>query len=109
MKKKWMTWIIILGVILLAIGITKRPHSDTSEELAKCIGKNSILYVQLGCHACEIQEKMFGDNFQYLNSVDCFIQREKCPDITGTPTWIINEQRYLGVQSIEKLKELTDC
>ena len=27
--------------------------------------------------------------------------------IEGTPTWVINEQKYEGVQTIGELKELT--
>ena len=76
-----------------------------------CIGQNSELYIQLGCHACETQEELFGENYQYLNSIDCFFEREQCIDagITATPTWIIDGKKYIGVQNIEKLKELTGC
>tara|TARA_B100001971_G_C17929321_1_gene401873 strand:+ start:57 stop:386 length:330 start_codon:yes stop_codon:yes gene_type:complete len=109
MKKKWVTWIIILAVIILSIIILTRPKTQTSEGIAKCIGQNSELYVQLGCHACETQEQMFGDNYQYLNSIDCFFEKEKCTEITHTPTWIIKGETHIGTQSIEKLKELTNC
>lgn len=110
MKKSWFTWIIILAVIILAIAIIYWPNnSETPEEVAKCIGENSVLYVQLGCFACKTQEEMFGDNYQYLNSVDCVFETEKCSDIQRTPTWIIEDKKYEGVQTIEKLKELTGC
>ncbi len=110
-KKKKITLIIIFGVILLAVLVLTKPSPETDEEIAKCIAKNSELYVQLGCHACEIQEKMFGDNCKYLNIIDCFFEREKCieKNIRATPTWIINGKEYIGVQSIEKLKNLTGC
>lgn len=110
MKKSWITWVVIFGVIFLAIFILiKPPAVQVDAETAKCIGANSILYVQLGCSHCEDQEEMFGGNYQYLNVVDCFFESEKCADITATPTWIINQKKYTSVQTIDKLKELTGC
>ena len=108
-KKKWVTIIIILTVIVISIVIITSRGNGVSKETAICIGENSELYTQLGCHACELQEKMFGKNSQYLNTIDCWFEKEKCSEITHTPTWIINGEKYTGVQSIKKLKELTDC
>ena len=105
---------LILAAIVIAIilGIYwAKGNGSINEKTAKCMGENSVLYTKLGCSACETQEKMFGDNYQYLNKIDCYFEIQKCIDaqITGTPTWIINGEKYLGVQSIEKLKELTGC
>ena len=108
-KRNLITILIIFGVLILAVLIILRPHPKTNEEVAKCIGENSKLYIQLGCHACEAQEKLFGENYQYINSVDCWFERDKCQDITATPTWVIKGKKYVGAQSIEKLQELTGC
>lgn len=111
MKRIIITISIILGIIILSAIILNSPKQEVSEEIAKCIGENSIMYVQLGCHACEISEDLFGENIQYLNTVDCFAEREKCIEekIEKTPTWIINNQKIEGVQSLETLKYLTGC
>jgi hypothetical protein len=108
------TAITILIIIVILIGsyfILNKNPPQTTKEIAECIGKNSVLYVQLGCSHCKDQEDMFGDNLQYITKVDCFYEKEKCQElkIPGTPTWIINEKQYVGVQSIEKLQELTNC
>ena len=109
-KKNWITLIIILVIILLSVLIlSSKKHPETTKEIAECIGENAVLYTQLGCHACETQENIFGENYQYLNVVDCFYEREKCLEIQYTPTWIINNEEYIGAQSIEKLQELTGC
>ena len=55
-KRSWITILIIIAVIALAVIILNKPTPETPEEIAKCIGENSVLYTQLGCHACEIQE-----------------------------------------------------
>jgi uncharacterized membrane protein len=103
------TFLIIFGVVILAAFLITSKGEETSNEIAKCIGENSVLYTQLGCHACETQKNLFGESYQYLNLVDCFYEGEKCSNIEYTPTWIINNEKYVGIQSIEELKELTGC
>lgn len=114
MNKKEILIYLVLGVIIISIILTIfliKNGNYVNKELAQCIGENSELYVQLGCKACEMQEEMFGKNYQYLNIIDCTYEGQKCLNagITGTPTWIINQEKYRGVQSIEELKELTGC
>jgi len=108
-KKSLVTILIIIGVIILSIMILIREHPETSEKIAKCIGENSELYIQLGCNACKNQEDMFGENKKYLNIIDCWFERDKCSNIEYTPTWIIKGEKYIGVHSFEELKELTGC
>lgn len=110
-KNNVITILIILGVITIAFIVLNQASPQTDEKVIKCIGQNSELYVQLGCHACEIQKEIFGENYRYLNVIDCFYDREECiaKKITATPTWFINGEYYEKVQSIERLKELTGC
>ena len=108
-KERLITSIIIICVILLAIFLLKKSPPETDEEIVKCIGEDSVLYTRLGCHFCKVQEELFGKNYKYLNTIDCFFEQEKCGDISSTPTWIIKGERYEGVQSFEKLKDLTGC
>lgn len=112
MKKETLWTIgIILGVILLSYFILNKEKPKTEEQIVKCIGKNSVLYIQLGCSACKKQEEIFGDNYQKLTIVDCFFEKDKCikNKITATPTWEINGKKIEGVQSISKLQNLTSC
>lgn len=103
--------IIVMVIILAIIIITIRDnHPETPEEIAKCIGENSILYTKTGCSFCEKQKALFGDNLDYLNTFnsddwDTLVEK----GVTKTPTWIINEKKYEGYYSIEKLQELTGC
>lgn len=110
-KNTWVNGLVILGVLILALIILLNANNtpNTDEETAKCIGENSILYVQLGCHYCEAQENMFGNYTHYLEIVDCFYERDKCDGIGGTPSWEIGGKIYEGVQSIETLTNLTGC
>jgi len=117
-KQRFITILIILAVLLLSGSILYYKltgevvaNSDL-EEFAKYLGQNSELYVQIGCVHCKTQEDMFGDSLKYLTLIDCLenVNKQKCIDnnILLTPTWIINGEKYEGVQTIEKLKELTN-
>lgn len=108
-KSKIITLIFVLITLAIIIFVILKNGNNTEAELAKCIGEKSVLYVATGCVACDYQEKLFGENYEYINTIDCAVDSEKCSDITGTPTWIINNEKVVGVQAIEKLKQLTEC
>jgi len=108
-KKILINIIIILAIIIFSLIVLNSSKGYTEEDLAKCIGKNSELYIQLGCHACSTQEEMFGESYQYLNVIDCWSNENQCDEITYTPTWIIEGEEYIGARSIEELKQLTGC
>ncbi len=110
-KSNLITIAIIAAVIFIAYLALKEPSVDISQETAQCIADNSKLYVQLGCSHCETQKEMFGNYVELLDMTDCFYERQICQDvgIRATPTWIINGQKYEGVQSLENLKEFTGC
>ena len=110
MNQKWLNWIIIIGVIVLALVIIFVPKTSADAELAKCIGNNSKLYTITGCIHCEQQKELFGNNFQYLNITNGNSWEELAKyNVTETPTWEINGSRYYGVQDINTLKKLTGC
>jgi hypothetical protein len=108
-KRQLITLAIIAATIVLAIFLMNKSPANIEKSTAQCIGANSELYVQLGCHACAVQEDMFGENYQYLNIIDCFYEGDKCGAISATPTWIIDGEKYVDVKSVEELKELTGC
>ena len=111
MKRKYISLLIIIAIIIFSALVLMRPAPVTDEEITKCIGENSVLYTQLGCHACLNQESIFGDNYNKINVVDCYFEREVCAEkeIRATPTWIIDGKYYEGTRTIEQLKELTGC
>lgn len=113
MRETTFLWIIaiVLAVIFGIIYISNNSSSSVSSEVAQCIGQRALVYVRTGCHACETQEKMFGSSYKYINEVDCAYESDKCNlnGITATPTWVINGQYNVGVQTIPRLQALTGC
>lgn len=104
--------------IILVIGgtlffVIERPSAVTvSADAAQYIGNHSIVYVQAGCVHCKDQEDLFGNNWKYINSLDCIASQTNTQicineNITGTPTWVINGKQYVGEQSIQTLENLT--
>ncbi len=103
----------ILFVLILALFVISGCiiGGGVSKATATCIASKSTLYVKTGCPYCEEQKELFGENFKYLNVVDCVEEPAICTKagIIGVPTWVIDDEKIEGVQSIAKLKELTGC
>ncbi len=103
---------IVVGVIVITLGIIyvqSKYSPNPDEDIVKCIGANSTLYVQEGCSHCQTQESKFGKSKEFLNIIDCFYELDKCQNISATPTWLINKELYAGVFSVEELKNMTGC
>lgn len=103
--------LFIAGAIIYSKNIGFTVKDLPSEEIARWIGEHSVLYARATCSHCREQEDLFGANVKYLNILDGDKEEnwKKFIDagINQVPTWVINGQKYVGVQSIEKLKELT--
>ena len=90
---------------------------NNTEEIAKCLTeKGAKMYGAYWCGHCQNQKKMFGEDFQYVDYVECDSNGENAnpqtcyeAGIKGYPTWIINGNQYSGEQSLDKLKELGGC
>jgi hypothetical protein len=109
-KSNLISFFVVLFILILVIVIFSfKDNGNVEESVVRCIGENSELYVQLGCHACLMQEKIFGENQKYLNKIDCFYEEDKCLGIEYTPSWIIEGEVYRGVQSLEDLRKFTNC
>ena len=108
-KDKVITVFTILIILAIAFIALNKPKANTPEEIIQCIGKESKLYVQDGCPHCRNQENLFGENLYDLTIISCSDDWTKCQDIKATPSWKINNEMFIGVQSIEKLQELTGC
>jgi len=116
-KNKWKKINVLLLISFLAIilfilifGLVNKTKELSLEEI-NCISENSVLYVQLGCHACEKQEELFGEKINLLTIIDCWYEKDLClkKEITSIPTWEINEEFYTGKKSLEEVKELIGC
>ena len=82
------------------------------DEFAKCLtGKAIVVYGNDFCQYTAKQLNWFGKSEKLLNYVKCIDNKELCDSkgVKITPTWEINGKIYEGVQSFEKLSELSGC
>lgn len=89
-------------------------QSANYDSFAKCLtSKGFIMYGSQYCGFCNKQKESFGDSFRFINYVECSEEpgQTKCREmnITGVPTWIYPINRISGVQTLEKLSELSGC
>ena len=114
MKKK--TWIYLIIVILIIGGVSyliAKPSSpEKYDAFAKCLTeKEAKIYGTDWCSYCQKQKKMFGKSFKYVDYINCDTNQKECNSagVEGYPTWIINGEKYSGVQQLEYLSTLTEC
>lgn len=115
-KKDYSMWIMALGILVVIIFgyfyiTAANPVEIIDKATTICITENSVFYGTEWCSFCQKQKEMFGTNVELLNYIDCDEDRDICvaAEISAFPSWDINGERYVGVQSEEKLKELTGC
>ncbi len=99
-------FIIIIALIsFIVVSSSKKPGQY--DNFAKCLTeKGAIMYGAIEwCEYTKEQANMFGKSFKYVNYKDY----KEGSDISITPTWIIDGQKYERVQSFQKLSELTGC
>lgn len=91
------------------------PDNAFLEALAKCLEeKGAKFYGTSGCGYCKEQKEMFGEAAQYLPYIECADEetRHICEEaeIGPVPTWdFADGTRVSGLQSLEKLIELSGC
>lgn len=129
MKKKKTVLIVVLStVIAMAIigfvlinstlNVYAPSAQDASEpgefdDFAKCLAEKGVSMAGAEwCSACQKQKRIFGEAFSFVDFKDCDKEREWClnQEIQYYPTWIFSDGRkVVGIQSIEKLSELSGC
>lgn len=113
--------VIVVVFVIFAVNrnSVKNPQDDEInddlnmlDDFAQCLtNKNAVLYGTEWCPHCTRQREAFGNSVEYITFVDCDINRDICMEkgITGYPTWIINEKKYVGTQQLSTLAEITGC
>lgn len=94
---------------------TQASKTNTVKEdnLAKCLTSKWIkLYGMAGCPYCKAQIELFGDDFQYINYINCSEDPNVCVEkwISGVPAWeFVDGSTKSGLHSLEDLADLVGC
>ncbi|MBT4334683.1 hypothetical protein HOD61_02605 [archaeon] len=106
-------FVIITSFTLAQINnITGAAILIEQKEYTKCLTeKNVELYITENCPKCVAQKDIFEKNFKYINSIDCSDKLTECETLglTEYPTWIINNQLFIGIYSLNELVEFNEC
>ncbi|MBI2595521.1 hypothetical protein HYW46_02170 [Candidatus Daviesbacteria bacterium] len=117
--------LIITGVVMSFViyfmqtgSVVKKDYSS----FVACLNKNGVVYYKsVKCNNCKRQEKLLGEAYKKLNSVECHPEGpnpkpELCLEkkISKTPTFIIEKngvegKRVEGLQPLEKLGAFGGC
>lgn len=121
--------VIILAVAMLVYFYTGKTNNQSSNNQAPTAtsttskssqnlidfaqylsNQGATLYGIADCDHCQNQKDMFGDALSKINYVDCGISATVCADnnIGAYPTWVIGGKQYVGEQSIDQLKKITN-
>ncbi len=93
-------------------------QSDENQmNITSCIAQNAVLFGAKWDTKTQQQVKKLGKLSKQIKYVECSLpntlkeQRQVCEDknIEAYPTWIVNGKQYKGVQSLERLRTITNC
>ena len=100
----------VTGKSILGWLVKENVKSGNLDEFAQCLSeKGARMYGRNTCPHCINQKALFGDSFNYIDYIECSSSPEQCAGLEGVPAWKIKEETIYGVQSLEKLAELTNC
>lgn len=118
-RKKELIFLVIIITLITAviifINLNKNPEINNPDKIIKCIGENSQLIISPTCSACAHQKKILEETLENYQEYITLLAYNENPELVQkyeikyVPTWIINNEKYISVQSIEKLQEITGC
>ncbi len=118
-QKELYTAVIIAAIVIVGVFYFFYPKGPEKnyDKFAQCLSeKGAVEYGAYWCQHCKDQREMFGSSYKFINYVECDSNGENArPElcqqaaITGYPTWIINGQRFEGVQQFETLATAANC
>lgn len=117
--------VVIAGVVAAFVTFFAQTASTPTQDytkLVECMNQAGVVYYKsVKCGNCKRQEKMLGEAYKKLNSVECHPegpnpQVQLCVDkgVTKTPTFILEPEgveldRLEGLQPIQGLADFANC
>ncbi len=102
--------VVFYGYNTLTGKVISGADSQTNQLAKHLTSIGAKMYGTEWCSFCSEQKKLFGDSFEYIDYIDCGQDKDICVSagVLGYPTWIINGQNYPGLQSLDRLENLSN-
>ncbi len=102
--------IIALGLFSYS-GFTVLNKASPYDKFAECLKEKGVIYGNDFCSFTIQQLNMFGSSQALLNYVRCVSNKELCEQkgVKKTPTWYFGDIKLEGVQTFEKISEVSGC
>jgi glutaredoxin len=104
--------VVLISIALYYIFVSPAITAGKYDEFAKCLTEKGVkMYGTDWCKYCQMQKRLFGSSFKYINFVDCDENRQECiaAGVNAYPTWRINGKNYVGLQQLVTLSQLSGC
>src|SRR3989338_8378612 len=97
-------FVLIAGGIALSYINSRMP--GPLDDFAKCLTeKGAVMYGASFCKFSAGQKAMFGNSMRFINYKDFSENSE----VSTTPTWLINGEKYEKAQALDRLAAVTGC
>jgi len=98
--------------------VTTPAEPSIPVDFYECLkSKGAVLYGAYWDSSTKTQKSYFGADMVKINYIECGVQgdyraqMEICEEagILAYPTWIINNEKHMGIQATEQLAQITGC
>jgi len=109
--KGFILLVLIIAIIASILIINYYRNNGLNGATAMCIAEKSKLFVSERCGHCTNQKQILEPYLEKFELIDVLEHPEVWEkyNLVGVPSWIIDGKTYLGVQSVNNLKEITGC
>lgn len=119
--KLFLAAVLLLAVLKFALGgkvengtvdTGASAYLNQRSTLAKCLAGFGVkMYGSDACPYCQNQKKMFGEDFDKINYINCDFDKSVCAEkgITSYPVWEFDGKMSSGLRSLEELAAATGC
>jgi parvulin-like peptidyl-prolyl isomerase len=91
----------------------EEPEPEYSgDSIAECMtSKGAKMYGSESSSTSNKQKELFGNDFADIDYTDCSSDNDACESagVVSYPTWVINEKKYVGKYSLDRLAEISGC
>ena len=106
--------LLILGTIATILLSSGGGIPSTKyDTFAQCLASKKLtMYGAVWCSYCKKEKANFGDSFKYVPYVECPENPNLCLEkgVERYPTWVDeNDKKYVGLQGLKKLSEISSC